>query len=733
MPPASDCFSNTNTFLLLVTGGGILPPMVVLPKSLTHLTIKGDYEPVKIPQSLIKLKQVADASVFSSLPRHLKKVAWTNDKDRELITKVFKNPYVLGVILRERDDVVLKSEAFLKDVSQPLHVMAARGEFDHLRFAISTLSKIHFSLIEQALSRAQTDITSIYPILPIDAAVYANRLDIANYIRAVSIPKGIKSSLLVSIEATYQAGRHLNLEMLKFIVQTCQIGWNTQTMCHIIRSALKDEDEDRALEMLQYLLQNKISLNDQTNWVWYDDHTSPLYVAINMGRVRLVKFLLDHGRITPYQKVSTIQLIGTPGICATHVHHAIRLGNQEIIALVLGGTDVKDRLPIDHHGFAELIYSSVHSNDMNIVNMVLETACPFYNQDVALKFTLPNPFLPTIELSDKVLFGRIKTVENLLSLEKANRYFNPSELVKRGDLERLKQLTLPKLKYMPSQMSIVSTVDTPIPNVEMIKFLVTNKLIRPEGRALEMETNQNQLAIRLMWNNTIKRHENSGQQQQQQQQQQSDMDSLNCLKYFFEKKLINKEHLVNALIYWDGDQTIFTVIPSYIDHIKSLQNNLSKVIQAKLNNTQDPQLPRLKLYLDENNRPHFKHGVTFLIDHCTDKNYLERVHFNGQLPIGQIYDLISSTYLSFFELVNSFPYLFENRINSTSLPFAISSKQYDSILYFFDTIKTEEKFPQYSVPSASPTPTHGKFWEIYPIHVLFNRHNQHCPVTHTVW
>ncbi|EGG17333.1 hypothetical protein DFA_08328 [Cavenderia fasciculata] len=53
---------------------------VVLPPSLTHLSMLGDYDPVKLPESLVKLEQTLDqkATQFDlSLPRHLKSLCWT--------------------------------------------------------------------------------------------------------------------------------------------------------------------------------------------------------------------------------------------------------------------------------------------------------------------------------------------------------------------------------------------------------------------------------------------------------------------------------------------------------------------------------------------------------------------------------------------------------------------------------------------------------------------------------
>ncbi|EGG19205.1 hypothetical protein DFA_02453 [Cavenderia fasciculata] len=51
---------------------------VVLPPSLTHLTINGDYEPVNLPQSVIKLKQMFDKDAISRSAQlgHLKKLVW---------------------------------------------------------------------------------------------------------------------------------------------------------------------------------------------------------------------------------------------------------------------------------------------------------------------------------------------------------------------------------------------------------------------------------------------------------------------------------------------------------------------------------------------------------------------------------------------------------------------------------------------------------------------------------
>ncbi|EGG17455.1 hypothetical protein DFA_08450 [Cavenderia fasciculata] len=49
---------------------------VVLPQSLTHLTITGYYEPIKLPESLIKLKQTIDITSPALLPQHLKKLVW---------------------------------------------------------------------------------------------------------------------------------------------------------------------------------------------------------------------------------------------------------------------------------------------------------------------------------------------------------------------------------------------------------------------------------------------------------------------------------------------------------------------------------------------------------------------------------------------------------------------------------------------------------------------------------
>ncbi|EGG17416.1 hypothetical protein DFA_08411 [Cavenderia fasciculata] len=65
---------------------------VVFPPSLLHLTINGDYEPVKLPDSLVKLKQLVNIPP-ASLPQQLKTLTYSMDFSTELTHFVFPSPY----------------------------------------------------------------------------------------------------------------------------------------------------------------------------------------------------------------------------------------------------------------------------------------------------------------------------------------------------------------------------------------------------------------------------------------------------------------------------------------------------------------------------------------------------------------------------------------------------------------------------------------------------------------
>ncbi|EGG17387.1 hypothetical protein DFA_08382 [Cavenderia fasciculata] len=663
----------------------------------------------------------------------------------ELATLMLKNRYLLCKILWHRDNTILKGEAFLQRMSQPLHVMAAKGDFEGVRFSLVTFYSIHVEMLSRILAHLASNFyNSIYPIRPIDAAACANRLDIVKFIHRLFTSKGVHYfKFLVSVESTYQAARHLNLELLKYLLDSSlAIEWNTQTIINIIDGAAQDKDkENRAIEMFDYLKSCKT-----TKIAWFKTTASSGHLPMTI----LALFIE--------------QLIRVVRIGHTAIHLAIKKGNKDILSMLLDENTKDSILPIDHNGEIEVIYSAVCSNNMDIIDMVL--SFDLYKNDTietskkTSQYAISIPFLPDTELSDEMIAfvlspkcpftdsvrfnldiyinrSRIGTVEHLLAMEKAIKVFNPTELVERGDLKTLTHLLQDLNLKVSQQVSIVSTIKTI--NFEMIEFVLAKKLIKQDGNHQDREYKQNQLAIRLLWKNTMTRKETGS---------SSDL-SLNCLKYFFEKKIIAKEHLVNALIYWDGDQTLFTKIPAYDGFIKNLPKNMETVIRSKFNNIEAPHLTNVQEFpTNFKNRPHFKQGVQTLIRKTPDQTfcgnmacgtgdidlikeidamklkyvqftedslrlcslfnkdldvlkYLEKEKFQGTLPKIDANILIAAPCLPLHQMIDTYPHLFENALTPEAFLYAIKSKQYDTILYFVKNVQALT-FPTYILLASCP-------------------------------
>ncbi|EGG22452.1 hypothetical protein DFA_04578 [Cavenderia fasciculata] len=525
---------------------------------------------------------------------------------------IFKNRYIFKKIIKERNELY-KTWYWKECLSRPLHLMIANGEFDMLKYSLSKYKEQHFILLSFALQRSQTS-SSATPIQPIDAAAFANRLDIAIYLHNYFSQEEEESdrftkALIQTSDAINYAARNLNFEMVKFLTSTVNLNWNKQAILSAINPTVSDgfDDlvlEERGLEIIKYLMKQG------RYYTYRDNSTSPIYQAIHCGKKKILEYLVGVC-ILDVAEFGSERLLGTPPIQNRAYHCALRSGDLEMIDIMWAFKSAHH--PGDQNKYHESLLSAIASNKIETVNHVIAKfpSPPPHFKHCAY---IASPFLPNVALSDQMLDYIVnhKDIQSLIQLSidpyiKENRIDtitkfknlfmvfgqNVTDLVEQGNIRVLKHLITNIGIKMGEGVSIVSAIEAG--NPEILQFVYENKIAKSDPSREDKQIKQSKIVVKSLWYHSTRKQQIDGSGRY-----------LECLKFALDTKIVEVRHILNALVYWNGDKDLFNTIPQLLPLFQKLHPK--KLIES-------PVLTNVQLYSNSfTERQPFSHGVKELIE-----------------------------------------------------------------------------------------------------------------------